>query len=560
MNETAVLPGSDQAAPARGGLGGWPWAVRILALAAVSAGVLLLAAAAFVLSYPGLHALAGQAGVSASLARLYPLIVDAVLVMAGAAVLALRTAGLAMRAASWLALIVLVAATAAAGAVHAVGTRLPHQAAAVTGAVLPWVLALTGFLLMLAMLRHARRYRRSSRTGPHAHEVREAQAATGGPGAGDERGAPDARGAVTAGHAQDPADAGGDRPAAAAPAMASNKASHKAAAGNGTAASNGALTGTGAAASNGALASNGAAMNGAGSSEAVPTDVVSDGTASEDATVSDGTASEAAGSNVAADQGAGTGTADPGDPADALAPSQHELAAAQEDTLARDGAAAAQDDPEPARDGAAAAQDDPEPARDGAAAAQDDPEPARDGAAAAQDDPEPARDDTTGAAPAISAEEDLAAHGDEPDFAAGDPADEDDPTTDEAIPLPSRPPARWFPLARDEDNVLMTSLVTAGEPAGPAAAAVPAPDAIPGEEPAQETPVRNAPVQETPAQETPAQETAAQETPARRPRLRRPRPRRLRLRRPRLRRLWAGIRRRRARRPRRASRRGGRAA
>src|SRR5262249_9484346 len=67
--------------------------LRIPALAAVVAGVMLLAAAAFVLSYEGIHQIALRAGVSPGPAKLYPLIFDAMLVVAAAAALALRGAG-----------------------------------------------------------------------------------------------------------------------------------------------------------------------------------------------------------------------------------------------------------------------------------------------------------------------------------------------------------------------------------------------------------------------------------------------------------------------------------
>jgi len=67
--------------------------LRLAALTAVVAGVVLLAAAAFVLSYPGIHSVALQAGVSPNLAKLYPVIFDAMLVVAGAAAMALRGAG-----------------------------------------------------------------------------------------------------------------------------------------------------------------------------------------------------------------------------------------------------------------------------------------------------------------------------------------------------------------------------------------------------------------------------------------------------------------------------------
>src|SRR5215831_5025748 len=46
--------------------------LRLAALIAVIAGVVLLAAAAFVLSYAGIHGLALRAGVTPELARLYP--------------------------------------------------------------------------------------------------------------------------------------------------------------------------------------------------------------------------------------------------------------------------------------------------------------------------------------------------------------------------------------------------------------------------------------------------------------------------------------------------------
>src|SRR5258708_24694480 len=67
--------------------------LRFLALIAVATGVILLSAAAFALSYAGIHAIALQAGVSARPARLYPLIFSALLGLAGAAGLSLRGAG-----------------------------------------------------------------------------------------------------------------------------------------------------------------------------------------------------------------------------------------------------------------------------------------------------------------------------------------------------------------------------------------------------------------------------------------------------------------------------------
>jgi Protein of unknown function (DUF2637) len=130
--------------------------LRALALGAVIVGVLALAVAAFLLSYSGIHALALAAGVSPSMARLYPMIFDAMLVIACAAVLSLRGAGLAARFYAWLSLLVLLAAAAGADALDATGTKLPHRPTAAAAAIIPWALVLIGFGLLLTMLRHAR--------------------------------------------------------------------------------------------------------------------------------------------------------------------------------------------------------------------------------------------------------------------------------------------------------------------------------------------------------------------------------------------------------------------
>jgi hypothetical protein len=130
--------------------------LRLLALAAVVAGVLLLMAAAFVLSYPGIHAVALSAGISPRFARIYPVIFDAMLVVTCAAVLALRGAGLPSRCYAWLTMLVLLAAAAGADTLHATAAKLPHKPAAATAAILPWALVLLGFGLLLSMLRQAR--------------------------------------------------------------------------------------------------------------------------------------------------------------------------------------------------------------------------------------------------------------------------------------------------------------------------------------------------------------------------------------------------------------------
>jgi hypothetical protein len=152
--------------------------LRAVALTAVSAGVLVLAAAAFVLSYSGIHAVARQAGVSATLARGYPVIFDALLVIACAAVLSLRGAGAVSRFYAWLSLIVLLGATAGADALHSTGTAVPHRTAALAAAIIPWILLLIGFGLLLAMLRHFRLHRAAA---PAPALTREARRPAGPP-------------------------------------------------------------------------------------------------------------------------------------------------------------------------------------------------------------------------------------------------------------------------------------------------------------------------------------------------------------------------------------------
>jgi Protein of unknown function (DUF2637) len=149
-----LAPIAGQGGPAE--LDSAPRALRVLGLVAAFLGVAALAAATFVLSYSAIRAVALQAGITPRLARGYPLLLDAMLVIVLAAVLALRGAGLPSRVLAWLTLLLVAAAAAGADALHAAGHRLPRQAAAITAAVLPWVLVLLAFVLLLAMLRHAR--------------------------------------------------------------------------------------------------------------------------------------------------------------------------------------------------------------------------------------------------------------------------------------------------------------------------------------------------------------------------------------------------------------------
>jgi Protein of unknown function (DUF2637) len=143
---------------------GAPRVLRVTALVAVCAGVAALAAAAFIFSYAGIHSVALQAGVNVRLARGYPLILDVLLVVVLAAVLALRGAGWPSKLLAWISLIALLAAAAGADALHAAHDKLPARTAEITVAVVPWALVLIAFVLLLAMLRQARL--RRSQTGP----------------------------------------------------------------------------------------------------------------------------------------------------------------------------------------------------------------------------------------------------------------------------------------------------------------------------------------------------------------------------------------------------------
>jgi len=198
--------------------------LRLAALIAVIAGVVLLAAAAFVLSYAGIHRLALRAGVTPELARLYPLVFDAMLVVAGAAALALRGAGWWARFYAWATLLIVLVAVAVGDAIHATHVVLPIQPTRAVAAVLPWVFLLAAFGLLLEMLQHFRRVRAANgqpgRVATEGAVVVAPAASHGNGGAGVGNGAPGSpaqRGAVTwaaagggAGRALPPAPTGLD--------------------------------------------------------------------------------------------------------------------------------------------------------------------------------------------------------------------------------------------------------------------------------------------------------------------------------------------------------------
>jgi hypothetical protein len=175
VSERQPLPGRNRA--------------RLLAHIAVVTGVVALAAAAFVLSYAGVHQIALSSGVPATLARLYPAIFDAVLVVACAAALTLREARWWSRCYAWLSVVALVALIGAADASHAMGVRLPHRIAAGTVAALPWALVMLGFSLWLSMLRYSRGSRTQAAVAKPADSGRAASAGIAITGARGDTGA-----------------------------------------------------------------------------------------------------------------------------------------------------------------------------------------------------------------------------------------------------------------------------------------------------------------------------------------------------------------------------------
>ena len=113
-------PTAAQTAPRRN------WLHRLVNFA-VAIVVLAVAAGTFFLSYPGVHAVALQGGVSAQLARIYPGVFDAVLVIACVAAVMLRDARWWARCWAWVVVIVVLAAIGITDVLHAMNYGL-HRA------------------------------------------------------------------------------------------------------------------------------------------------------------------------------------------------------------------------------------------------------------------------------------------------------------------------------------------------------------------------------------------------------------------------------------------------
>jgi hypothetical protein len=181
----AVAAGDD--GRGGGGLG------RALALTAAAIGLAAVTAAACVLSYSAVVRVARDSGVSAPLDKVYPLIIDAMLVVTGAAVLALRRAGLPSRIYCWLCFLALLALTTVASAVRSGGIMLPGRPTEIGAAALPLVFVLASVGLVFALLQEPSRSARASRAAragePLGHHGQPGRLPDSGPGASAQAGA-----------------------------------------------------------------------------------------------------------------------------------------------------------------------------------------------------------------------------------------------------------------------------------------------------------------------------------------------------------------------------------
>ncbi len=131
------------------------WARR-LANVLVALVVIAVAAAAFVFSYDGVHAIALLGGMSAQLARYYPGLFDAVLVIACVAAVMLRDGHWWARLWAWVVAIVLLAAIGTTDVLHAMNYTLRHRVTEGIVAAAPVVAVLLAFSLLITLLRQSR--------------------------------------------------------------------------------------------------------------------------------------------------------------------------------------------------------------------------------------------------------------------------------------------------------------------------------------------------------------------------------------------------------------------
>jgi Protein of unknown function (DUF2637) len=129
---------------------------RRLANVLVALVVIAVAAATFVFSYDGVHAIALLGGVSGQLARYYPGLFDAVLVIACVAAVMLRDGRWWARLWAWVVIIVLLAAIGTTDVLHAMNYTLRHRVTEGVVAAAPVAAVLLAFSLLLTVLRQSK--------------------------------------------------------------------------------------------------------------------------------------------------------------------------------------------------------------------------------------------------------------------------------------------------------------------------------------------------------------------------------------------------------------------
>ena len=131
------------------------WARRLVNVL-VALVVIAVAGATFVFSYDGVHAIALLGGVSTQLARYYPGLFDAVLVIACVAAVMLRDGRWWARLWAWLVIVIVLGAIGTTDVLHAMNYTLRHRLTEGIVAAAPVAAVLLAFSLLLTLLRQSR--------------------------------------------------------------------------------------------------------------------------------------------------------------------------------------------------------------------------------------------------------------------------------------------------------------------------------------------------------------------------------------------------------------------
>ena len=152
MNSPQPVPGL---ATLNSAAQGRSWARRLVNVL-VALVVIAVAGATFVFSYDGVHAIAQLGGVSTRLARYYPGLFDAVLVIACVAAVMLRDGRWWARLWAWLVIVIVLGAIGTTDVLHAMNYTLRHRLTEGIVAAAPVAAVLLAFSLLLTLLRQSR--------------------------------------------------------------------------------------------------------------------------------------------------------------------------------------------------------------------------------------------------------------------------------------------------------------------------------------------------------------------------------------------------------------------